>query len=112
MAIELIGAIGAGTMGSGIAQVFARAGYKVIMCDVEQRFLERALANIGKSFDREIAKGKSDESHKTETLRRIETTVDRSRVGGCDFVIEAASEKLETKSELFRYLDRMCRPEV
>ncbi len=99
-------------MGNGIAHVFARSGYDVVLCDVKQEFLDRALATIGKNFDREIAKGKSDEDKKAATMRRIGTTVNRTQLVECDFVVEAASEKLEIKSELFGDLDRLCRPEV
>jgi len=99
-------------MGNGIAHVFARSGFDVILCDVEQKFLDRALATIGKNFDREIAKGKTDERKKSEALKRIEPALDRSRLAKCDFVVEAASERLEIKAELFRYLDQTCRPEV
>jgi 3-hydroxybutyryl-CoA dehydrogenase len=99
-------------MGNGIAHVFARSGHSVILCDIEQKFLERGLATIAKNLDREATKNKITEAQKSETLKRIEGTVDRSRLGGCDFVVEAASEKLEIKSELFRDLDRLCRPEV
>jgi 3-hydroxybutyryl-CoA dehydrogenase len=112
MAIERIGVIGAGTMGNGIAHVFARSGYQVILCDIEQKYLERGLGTIVKNLDREAAKNKITEADKAETLKRIETTVDRSHLAACDFVVEAASEKLEIKTELFRDLDRMCRPEV
>jgi 3-hydroxybutyryl-CoA dehydrogenase len=112
MGIERIGVIGAGTMGNGIAHVFARSGYGVILCDIEQKFLERGLATIAKNLDREVAKNKITEAQKSETLKRIEPTVDRARLVGCDFIVEAASEKLEIKSELFRDLDRICRPEV
>src|SRR5579864_5477582 len=112
MAIQKIGVIGAGTMGNGIAHVFARSGYNVILCDVEQKFLDRALATIGKNLDRELAKGKISEAQKSETLQRILATMDRSALASCDFVVEAASEKFEIKSELFREMDRSCRPEV
>src|SRR5581483_7665380 len=112
MPIQRVGVIGAGTMGNGIAHVFARSGYDVVFCDVKQEFLDRALATIGKNFDREIAKGKSDEDKKAATMRRIGTTVNRTQLVECDFVVEAASEKLEIKSELFGDLDRLCRPEV
>jgi 3-hydroxybutyryl-CoA dehydrogenase len=112
MAIELAGVIGAGTMGNGIAHVFARSGYQVILCDVEQRFLDRGIATITKNLDRELAKNKITEAQKSEALKRIEGTVDRVRLSECDFIVEAASEKLEIKSELFRDLDRICRPEV
>lgn len=112
MAIQQIGVIGAGTMGNGIGHVFARSGYRVILCDIEQKFLDRALATIGKNLDRELAKGKINEVQKSETLKAIGTTVDRSKLAGCDLIVEAASEKFEIKSELFRDLDRICRAEV
>jgi 3-hydroxybutyryl-CoA dehydrogenase len=112
MGIQRVGVVGAGTRGNGIAHLFARSGYSVILCDIEHKFLERGLANIAKNLDREVAKNKTTEAEKSETLKRVDPTVDRSRLGGCDFVVEAASEKLEIKSELFRDLDRICRPEV
>jgi 3-hydroxybutyryl-CoA dehydrogenase len=112
MGIERLGIIGAGTMGNGIAHVFARSGYGVILCDIEQKYLERGLATIAKNLDREVAKNKITEAQKSETLKRIEPTTDLSRLSDCDLVVEAASEKLEIKSELFRNLDRICRPEV
>ena len=112
MTIRRVGVIGAGTMGSGIAQVFARCGFDVILCDVGQTFLDRALAAITKNLDREVAKNKINETQKSDALRKIEVTVDRSRLLSSDFALEAASEKVEIKSELFRDLDRMCGPEV
>jgi 3-hydroxybutyryl-CoA dehydrogenase len=112
MTIQRVGVLGAGTMGNGIAHVFARAGYDVVLCDVEQTFLDRGLATIGKNLGRELAKGKITDAQRAETLKRIAGTVDRSQLASCDFVVEAASEKLEVKAELFRDLDRICRPEV
>jgi 3-hydroxybutyryl-CoA dehydrogenase len=112
MASQQVGVIGAGTMGNGIAHVFARSGYRVILCDIEQKFLDRAVATIGKNLDRELAKGKISEAQKSETLQRIITTIDRSALAICDFIVEAASEKFEIKSELFREMDRICRPGV
>jgi 3-hydroxybutyryl-CoA dehydrogenase len=112
MAIERVGVIGAGTMGNGIAHVFARAGYEVALCDLEQKFLDRALAVIAKNLDREVAKAKISEAQKSETLSRIVPTTNRAQLAACDFIVEAASEKLEIKSELFRELDRICRPDV
>ena len=112
MEIERIGIVGAGTMGNGIAHVFARDGYSVVLCDVEQRFLARALETIAKNFDREVAKNKITEDDKAATLRRIEAVVDRAKLAGCDFVIEAATEKFEIKAEIFRDLDRLTRPET
>ena len=112
MAIQRVGVIGAGTMGNGIAHVFARSGYQVVLCDIEQKFLERALATISKNLEREMGKGKITELQKSETLKRITPVTDRNQLSSCDFIVEAASEKLEIKSELFRDLDRICSPEV
>ena len=112
MPIERVGVIGAGTMGNGIAHVFARGGYQVTLCDVEQRFLDRALATIGSNLDREVAKGKATTEDKAAALKRIVPVLDRAQLANCDFVIEAASEKLEVKAEIFRDLDRICRTEV
>jgi 3-hydroxybutyryl-CoA dehydrogenase len=112
MAMERVGVIGAGTMGNGIAHVFAGAGYGVTLCDVEQRFLDRALETIGKNLDRELSKGKITAEDKTSALKRIVPVLERAEMASCDFVIEAATEKFEIKAEIFRDLDRICRPEV
>lgn len=112
MSIQKVGVIGAGTMGNGIAHVFAASGHSVVLCDIEQSILERALATITKNLDRALAKNKITEAQKTETLQRITPATNRSALSECDFVVEAASEKFELKSELFRELDRVCRSEV
>jgi 3-hydroxybutyryl-CoA dehydrogenase len=112
MAIQTIGVVGAGTMGNGIAHVFARGGFSVLLCDIEQKFLDRALTTISKNLDRELNKGKINETQKAAALQRITPTTDRSKLSSCDFIVEAASEKLEIKSELFRDLDRICRADV
>jgi len=112
MAINRVGVIGAGTMGNGIAHVFARHGYQVTLCDVEQRFLDRALETIGKNLEREVAKGKSSAEDKAASLKRITPALKRSQLANCDFVVEAATEKFDVKAEIFRDLDRICRAEV
>jgi len=112
MPIERLGVIGAGTMGNGIAHVFARSGFQVTLCDVEQRFLDRALETIGGNLDREVAKGKTSAEDKAAALKRIVPALQRSQLANCDFVIEAATEKFEVKAEIFRDLDRICRTEV
>jgi 3-hydroxybutyryl-CoA dehydrogenase len=112
MDIQRVGVVGAGTMGNGIAQVFARGGYKVVLCDVEQRFLDRALQTIGKNLEREVAKNKITVDDKASALKRIQPITDRAKLGDCDFVIEAATEKFEIKTEIFRDLDRVTRPEI
>ena len=112
MDIRNVGVIGAGTMGNGIAHVFARSGYTVTLCDVEQRFLERGIETITKNLDREVAKNKISAADKAATLARIASVVDRGALAKCDFIVEAATEKLEVKAEVFRDLDRLTRPEV
>jgi 3-hydroxybutyryl-CoA dehydrogenase len=112
MEIRRIGVVGAGTMGNGIAHVFARAGYHVLLCDVEQRFLDRALETISKNLDREVAKNKITADDKTAALGRIQAVIDRGKLAACDAVIEAATEKLDIKTEIFRDLDRLLQPEV
>jgi 3-hydroxybutyryl-CoA dehydrogenase len=112
MDIKTVGVIGAGTMGNGIAHVFAKFGYNVVLCDVEERFLQRALDTIGKNLDREASKGKITVQEKDGALGRIRTTTDREALATVDFVVEAATEKFEIKSQLFRDLDRICRPEI
>ena len=112
MEIKRVGVVGAGTMGNGIAHVFARSGYDVLLCDVEQQYLDRALQTISKNLDREAAKGKISATDKDAAIARIETVVDRGKLAACDFVVEAATEKFEIKAQLFRDLDRICRPEI
>ncbi|MGA9509430.1 MAG: 3-hydroxybutyryl-CoA dehydrogenase [Candidatus Sulfotelmatobacter sp.] len=112
MEVKCVGVIGAGAMGNGIAHVFARSGYPVVLCDVEQRFLDRGIATITKNLDREVAKNKITASDKAAALGRIEPVTDRSKLAECDFIVEAATEKFEIKTEIFRDLDRLARPEV
>jgi len=112
MDIKKVGVVGAGTMGNGIAHVFARSGYSVTLCDVEQSFLERALNTITKNLERELAKNKITENDKAAALGRIQPVTRREHLAECDFVIEAATEKFEIKTEIFRDLDRLTRPEI
>jgi 3-hydroxybutyryl-CoA dehydrogenase len=112
MEIKRVGVVGAGTMGNGIAHVFARGGYSVTLCDVEQRFLERGIATITKNLEREVAKNKITIDDKASALKKIEPVTDRSKLADCDFIVEAATEKFEIKTEIFRDLDRLARPEV
>ncbi len=112
MDIKHVGVIGAGTMGNGIAHVFARGGYSVVLCDIEQRFLERGIATITRNLDREVAKNKITAEDKASALKKIEAVTDRGELANCDFIVEAATEKFEIKTEIFRDLDRLARPEV
>ena len=112
MTIQRVGIIGAGTMGNGIAHVFARSGFNVVLCDVEQRFLDRGLETIGKNLDREVAKNKIAAADKAATLGRITAVLDRAKLSECDLIVEAATEKFDIKAEIFRDLDRIMKPGV
>jgi 3-hydroxybutyryl-CoA dehydrogenase len=112
MDIQRIGVVGAGTMGNGIAHVFARGGYSVVLSDVDERFLDRGLDTIAKNLDREVARNKISGDDKTAALKRIQPVVERAQLATCDFVVEAATEKFDIKSEIFHDLDRVCRPEI
>ena len=112
MQIQKVGVIGAGTMGNGIAQIFARGGYSVVLCDVEQRFLNRGLETIIKNLDREVAKNRISADDKASALKRIDPVTDGAKLAECEFIVEAATEKFEIKTEIFRDLDRVARPDV
>src|SRR5438105_923766 len=112
MDIKTVGVIGAGTMGNGIAHVFSKSGYKVVLNDIDQKFLDRGFETIGKNLDREVAKQKLSAADKDAALARITRTTDRKQLAACDFIVEAATEKFDIKRELFRELDAMCRPEM
>jgi len=112
MEIKRVGVLGAGTMGNGIAHVFARSGYAVVLCDVEQRFIDRGLDTIAKNLGRESSKGKITAAQEKEALQRITPVLDPGKLADCDFIIEAATEKFEIKTEIFRDLDRLARAEV
>ena len=112
MEIRKIGVIGAGTMGNGIAHVLAKSGYDVVLCEVAQQYLDRGLATIRKNLEREVAKNKITAEDSAAAIARIRGVLDRTALSECDFVIEAATEKFEIKSEIFRDIDRICPPEI
>ena len=105
--LRTVAVIGAGTMGSGIAHVFARAGFQVLLCDVEQRLLDRALNQIRSNLGREATKGKFPEAEVEPSLARITATVDRESLASAEFAVEAAPERFAVKAEVFRALDRI-----
>ena len=107
---EIIGVVGAGTMGNGIAQVAARAGYAVIMRDVRDEFLQRGLAAIDKSLQRDVDKERLDAAGKQAIVERIRTTTDLEAFSEAAFVIEAVTEELAVKTEVFKSLDRVTPP--
>jgi 3-hydroxybutyryl-CoA dehydrogenase len=110
--IKTVAVLGAGTMGNGIAHVFARTGYKVILRDVEQRFLDRGMETIGKNLDREIKKGKIAEGEKGTVLGRLQLVTDMGAIAVADFVVEAVPEKIEIKRAVLGEADGILRPEV
>lgn len=109
---EIIGVIGAGTMGNGIAQTAAGAGFDVIMCDISTEFVERGVANISKSLDRFVKKETMTEEQKAEVLGRIKTTTSLEDLKDCTLVVEAASENFDIKKKIFEELDRITSPDT
>jgi 3-hydroxybutyryl-CoA dehydrogenase len=112
MEMRTIGVIGGGTMGNGIAHVAARSGFKVILHDLGEHFLDRALSTIAKNLDREVAKARITTDDKNAALSRITATTQHSALSQADFVIEAVIEDVNTKSKVFETLDRITRSDV
>lgn len=110
MALQKIGIVGAGQMGNGIAQVSAEKGYDVVMTDVAAVALEKGIATITGSLDRMIKKGTRTEAQKTATLAKIKTSTQLQDLKDCDLVVEAASEKVELKLQIFKNLDEIVKP--
>jgi 3-hydroxybutyryl-CoA dehydrogenase len=111
-AIRTIAVLGAGTMGNGIAHVFARSGYCVILRDVETRFLDRGMDTIATNLDREVKKGKIIEGDKPGILARIKATTQMSAIATADFAIEAVPERLDLKIAVLQEADKLLLPEV
>jgi len=112
MEVKTVAVIGAGTMGNGIAQVSAAAGYNVIMTDVKDEFIAKGLATINGSLDRMIKKGTLQEADKKTILGRIRTSIDTKEAKNAELVIESAPEILELKASIFKTLDEVCPPET
>ncbi len=107
-----VGVVGMGTMGSGIAEVFARSGLDVIAVEVDDDGLQRGRGHLEHSTDRAVARGKLDTEGKDALLGRIRLATDLAELAGCDLVVEAVPERLELKARVFSELDRICRPDV
>ena len=103
-----VGVIGAGTMGHGIAQAFAQAGFNVKLNDIAENFISGGIKRIGDNLSRSVAKGKLSEEEKSQALARIKPALDLSEFSDRELVVEAALEKIEVKSELFKKLDKIC----
>ena len=109
---QTICVIGAGTMGNGIAQVMARAGHSVVLVDVKEEFLQRGLAAIDRSLQRDVDKERLKEEEKREIISRIHTATTWEALRETDLVIEAVTESLPVKTEVLRRLDELTRPET
>ena len=112
MEIEKIGVVGAGIMGSGIAQLGAQIGCHVVMRDIETRFVDGGMKKIDIFLSKSVEKGKMDAKEKDAILARIRGTIDMDDLRDVDFVVEAVSEDLALKKGVFKELDELCRPEV
>jgi 3-hydroxybutyryl-CoA dehydrogenase len=112
MTIDRVGVVGGGTMGNGIAHVCALSGYQVRLVDIEQAFLDKAMATITKNLTRQVKKEIISQKDMDDALSRIETTLEMKDLQDCQLVVEAASEDLDLKKKLFGQLDEICPPET
>ena len=112
MEVKTFGVIGSGQMGNGIAQVAAASGLTVIMNDIKQEFVDKGLKTIGGILARNVEKGKMTSADKDALLARVRGSVSLADMAAADIVVEAATEKEEIKFQIFRELDRICRPEA
>ena len=112
MSIKTIGVVGAGTMGNGIAQVAAIAGYNVIMSDIEDRFVQGGIKNVDKFLAKSVEKGKMSADEKNAVMSRIKGTVKLEDMKDADFVIEVILEKMDLKKQVFKQLDEITRKDV
>ncbi|WP_223555249.1 3-hydroxyacyl-CoA dehydrogenase family protein [Lysinibacillus sphaericus] len=112
MIIKTIGVVGAGSMGAGIANLAALNGFNVVLRDIEDRYLEGAMARLNKFMSKSVERGKMTEEQKQETLTRIQTTTKLEDLKDVDIVIEAVLEDLDLKKEVFSQLDVIVRDDV
>jgi 3-hydroxybutyryl-CoA dehydrogenase len=110
--MEKIFVLGAGTMGAGIAQVFASKGFEVILRDIKDEFVERGLSLIQKNYNKLVEKGKLTAEAAENSLCKISGTTDLGMAEECDLVIEAAVENMEIKKSIFADLDKICKNET
>ena len=112
MEIKMIGVVGAGQMGNGIAQVASHSGFQVVMSDIADSFVQKGLSTISKNLDRMVEKGKIPSQKKNEIMERIRGTVRTQDLAEVDFVVEAATENEPLKLNIFKELDQICRKEI
>ena len=112
LSIQTIGVVGAGRMGNGIAQVAARAGFKVILRDVKDEFLQRGMASVDKSLQRDVDKERLKEEEKRAIIGRIQTVTEMDALRTADLVVEAVTEDVNVKTDVFRQLDEITEPKA
>ena len=112
MEIRKIGVLGAGAMGSGIAQLAAQIGCDVVLRDIDMKFVENGLKNIDKFLSRGVERGKVSQEQKDQTLAHIKGTDQMADLADVDFIVEAVLENMDLKKKVFGELDALCRPEV
>jgi len=112
MEIKKVGVVGCGLMGSGIVEVCVRAGYEVVVSEINDEFLQRGMERLNKSLSRAVSKGKATQEEMDTALARVKGTTDTADFAPCDLVIEAAVENMELKKKLFAKLDGILRPEA
>lgn len=112
MDIKTIGVVGAGQMGNGIAQVASQSGFRVVMSDIADSFIQKGLNTISKNLDRMVEKGKINAQAKSEVMGRIKGTTQMKEMAEADFVVEAATENETLKLNIFKELDQICRKEI
>ena len=110
--IKSIGVIGAGTMGNGIAHVSALSGFDTILMDIKDEFVQQGLSTIQKNMDRQVKKEKISQSEMETSMSRITVSTDYNQLSACDLVIEAATENMDIKLNIFKELDKVCKPET
>ena len=110
--IKSIGVIGAGTMGNGIAHVSALSGFDTILMDIKDEFVQQGLSTIQKNMDRQVKKEKISQSEMETSMSRITASTDYNQLSACDLVIEAATENMDIKLNIFKELDKVCKPET
>jgi 3-hydroxybutyryl-CoA dehydrogenase len=112
MEIKTIGVVGAGQMGNGIVQVASQSGFRVVMSDIADSFVQKGLNTISKNLDRMVEKGKINAQAKSEVMGRIKGTIQIKEMAEADFVVEAATENETLKLNIFKELDQACRKEI
>ena len=112
MEIKKVGVVGCGLMGSGIVEVCAKAGYEVVVSEINDEFLQKGMGRINRSLSRAVSKGKATQEEMDAALARVKGTTDTADFAFCDLVIEAAIENMELKKKIFAELDGILRPEA